>query len=178
MDAERGEPEQGNLRVSPPPPPAQRREWRRRHSDGGAERTAAAVLLSLLGRGGCDGRPARVSAFASRRPTTVPRSLGPAGLRASQRGSRAREQTRGARVLPRVHTMRRRARTPSSRRGNGTSLRRPDARTRASREPPAESEHQLSNRGEGDGAPLPPGAAAGPGPAPALTCDLLVGDVR
>lgn len=59
----------------------------------------------------------------------------------------------------------------------GTEARRPG-------EPPAESEHHNSATGgrrrasgrPGDG--RPPRAAAGPGRAPALTCDLLVGDVR
>lgn len=62
-------------------------------------------------------------------------------------GADAGSEGRGARVLRRVHTMRRRARTPSSRPRNGISLRRLDAGTRGPREAPAESEHQLSNRG-------------------------------
>lgn len=64
------------------------------------------------------------------------------------------------------------------------SIRRPARRRGGQESPPAESEHHNSatgvrRRASGSpGAGRPPRAAAGPGRAPALTCDLLVGDVR
>lgn len=107
----------------------------------------------------------------------LPGRSGPGQRRRGREGAGAERGREGKRALPRVHTMRQPRRSPSP--AGALAARHGGA---AAGKAPTESEHQqLSNRAEADGF-RSPGAAEGcslPGPrARALTCDLLVGDVR
>lgn len=85
------------------------------------------------------------------------------GLSHQLRGRRAREQRQaGARVLPCVHTMRQRRRTPSPA-GEAAGASAAQLGDAESRRAVAESGHQLSNRGKEGGAGQPGGRAAAEG---------------